>query len=123
MKLQLEPGSIRIRIGEAELAVLQRDGALASDYALDGPLRLRLHIRLARAGADAAPRWASMADNAGPVCMLRIADHELAAYVERLPCKQGLDWSLDEGDGTEGRLSFEVDVRDSIGLRGPRGRR
>lgn len=112
MKLQLQSGSLRLRVGEAELAQL-----LAGE---------RLSLRL---GVRAAPLFClqlTLADHlhfeAGHDWRLALPRGEIEAYVNTLPNKAACRFLLDDGAEQSLSLDFDVDVRDSLQQRGPRRR-
>lgn len=112
MKLQLESQHLRFRISEAELARLL-DGLALCDETLLGPIerqqrRLRLHE-----GTAAELDWR------GSELELRLPHGAVLDYVQRLPCRDGLAFSLGQGENAVA-IEFEVDVRDSVRTRMPR---
>jgi hypothetical protein len=110
MKVQLQQQSVRVRVDEDELARLLAGQTLSN---------------LTRLGS--APPWALLivlgAQDAATL------DHEchaprivlptglITAYSERLPCRDGLSFILEQGHEPV-KLQFDVDVRDSIRQRG-----
>jgi hypothetical protein len=116
MKLQIDGDRLRFRVDEAEFARLLEGQLVEAVIVLPGqPLRLQLQpvgdgpIRL----EDAA---------AGRLC-LQLPAGLLDDYRGRLPCRDGLDAEQALDGEHRLRLSFEVDVRDSIRQRGPPRRR
>lgn len=111
MKLQINGQQVRLRIDEEELQKLSSGNALVATTVLPAGIsfgwQLRLHPGMAANLAS---------DDAGWRVELPIA--AVNAYVERLPCKQGLDFALPTDSGTLLELVLEVDVRDSVRRRG-----
>ncbi len=113
MKVQLQGQLVRLRISEAELTRLQAGGTVDNLTRLPAGLLLRQWLRL---GDDAQP--ALQVDAGGWGCLLPRA--ELASYVARLPCREGLRLRLPLAEGAEDvvEIDLEVDVRDSVRSRG-----
>lgn len=120
MKLQLEAKELRIRISEAELASLQQQQRVEALLSLSMQTQCRLCIRLEESPPSEAERWRLTATaNASLRAELCLSVAELQTYVSTLPNRHGLKWSLPAEHG-EIQLTLEVDVRDSIGVRGHR---
>lgn len=119
MKLQLQPGSLRLRVAETELAQLLQGRPLRLDLVHGAATLLVLDVRL-----HDAPR----AD--GARCELRVDDacrwrlmlpaSAIAAYARTLPRRDALVLeSLPQDEaGPALAVLFEVDVRDSVRVRG-----
>lgn len=114
MKVQLSDGRARLRVDEAEFAGLLAGETVVSKTAFPGGTWI---VRLV---TDASPGCAASL-HAG-VLSLRLSRAEMTAYQSRLPCREGVTWVLAGDDGVGVRIEFEVDVRDSTRLRGPRRR-
>ena len=114
MKVQLQGQLVRLRISEAELARLQAGGTVENLTRLPAGLALRQWLRL---GKGSQPEL-RVGDAQGWGCLLPPA--ELAAYVARLPCREGLRLRLPLAEGAEDaiEIDLEVDVRDSVRSRG-----
>lgn len=113
MKVQLQGQQIRLRISEAELARLQAGEVVENLTRLPAGLPLRQWLRLDEGSQPALP-----AETDGWGCLLPRA--ELARYVARLPCREGLRLRLPLAEGAEEavEIDLEVDVRDSVRSRG-----
>lgn len=116
MKLHLQGQRMRLRLDEAELARLLTGEAIVNSTGLGMGLHfsqsLRLHAH-AHPALEAAPgEWR--------VGLPDVAVHD---YVQRLPCRDALEFSLPRDGGEVLTLDFEVDVRDSLQVRGSRRRR
>lgn len=116
MKLQIQGQSLRLRLDEAELSRLLGGEAIvnATDLGQGGMFRqcLALHPQPAPSLQVAHGEW-----------HLQLPESIVRDYVERLPCREALSFELDGGDGAALSLHFEVDVRDSLQVRGARRRR
>lgn len=113
MKVQLQTGSMRLRIDESELADLLAGNPLALRCAVAATplfaLRLTLSDRLQLQLTPAAG-W-----------QLTLPTAALRDYATTLPRRDAL--VLELGDGAAPlRIDLEVDVRDSLQRRGPRRR-
>ncbi len=115
MKLQIQGQSLRFRIDEAELSCL-----LAGEM-LEGRTQIT------------ADRYFSQAIglHAGKQVMLEVLpdrwrvllpEGRLRDYVARLPCRDALAFAVTVAEGVGLSVQFEVDVRDSLQVRGPRRR-
>ena len=111
MKVQLQGQSLRLRIDESELARLRDGEEIANHTALPGPghciQRLRVEAVDQAGFSGSADDW-----------RLILPSAPLEAYIAKLPCKQGLSFTLPLSSGTALDVEFEVDVRDSARLRG-----
>ena len=108
MKLQIEGQSLRFRIDEAELARL-----LAGDS---------INARTLLAGGAVFAQSVALADISDVLLSfesgfwkLVLPQADVAAYSQRLPCRQGLGFTW-TGEGVDAplQITFEVDVRDSV---------
>ena len=111
MKVQLQGQSLRLRLDEAELAQLQAGQAVVSHTQLLPGAAFSLQVQVT---AEAKPALLMLA---GQACF-QLPQALLAPYVARLPCRDGLSFSLPVGDSDTLLLVFEVDVRDSVRSRG-----
>lgn len=113
MKIQIQTGFLRVRIDEAELARLLQGQTLTERLVCAGQVMLSLTLGIADALAlvPGAQGW-----------RLDLPDAALRDYVATLPRKEALafEWT-DDADAVL-RLAFEVDVRDSLQVRGARRR-
>lgn len=110
MKVQLQQQSVRVRVDEDELARLLAGQTLSN---------------LTRLGS--APPWALLIvlgaqdaatlDQEGHAPRIVLPTGLITAYSERLPCRDGLSFRLEQGHEPV-KLQFDVDVRDSIRQRG-----
>lgn len=117
MKIQIQEQRLRFRLDEDELARLLETGRVGSDSRLAPEVGLRQEIELVDAAI--APELTFLPG----LWRLRLARADLLAYRARLPCREGLDYALPSGEPERPlRLSVEVDVRDSVRLRGPKRR-
>lgn len=114
MKVQLQGQSLRLRIGEDELARLLAGERVENATTAGVGAILRHRLRMVAGDVptfDAEQAW----DFGLPEAAVR-------DYVSRLPCRDALEFTLPCSD-TALMLSFEVDVRDSVRRRGPPARR
>lgn len=114
MKVQLADGKIRLRLDEAEFARLL-DGA---------PVCCRTPLPgiewVVRADAVDGERFAVEGTPESLAVLLPRAI--LLDYRQRLPCRDGVAGEVEVADGQRLRIDFEVDVRDSVRVRGARRR-
>jgi hypothetical protein len=110
MKLQVQEQSLRVRISEAELQVLLSGSPLRLDLGFDGNTLLAVEVA---AGPDT-----SFA--AGVAWRLSLSEAALRVYAGTLPRRDALVVVVTGSGGEPLRLEFEVDVRDSVKVRGPR---
>lgn len=115
MKLQIQGDSLRFRVDEAELAHL-----LAGEM---------LHNRTQIAADRHFSQTLGMHAGAKPLLQLLpetwqvlLPQDRLRDYVARLPCRDALVFELPMTDAVVLIVQFEVDVRDSLQVRGPRRR-
>ncbi|QDW65960.1 hypothetical protein [Luteimonas granuli] len=121
MKVQLQGQSLRLRIGEDELARLLAGERVENATAAGAGAVLRQRLRMVAGEAPAFSAGDEGWDFGLPEAAVR-------GYVSRLPCRDALEFTLPAGDSDgDGdaplALSFEVDVRDSVRRRGPPARR
>ncbi|MGV8961402.1 MAG: hypothetical protein ACOH1V_13640 [Stenotrophomonas sp.] len=114
MKLQLQGQRVRFRLEEAEFSAL-RDGQDVSNHTCGGAIDFRQSLRL---GDGAQPQLQASPGH----WKLTLPRAAVEVYARQLPCRQGLDFALEQETGEPLLISFEVDVRDSLRTRGP-GRR
>lgn len=116
MKLQVHGQSLRLRLDEAELSRLLAGEAIvnATDLGQGGMFRQRLALHHEPAASLLAidGEW-----------HLGLPESIVRDYVGRLPCREALSVELDDRAGAPLSLHFEVDVRDSLQVRGARRRR
>ncbi|MBX3689229.1 hypothetical protein [Dokdonella sp.] len=110
MKIQMQGQALRLRIDEAELATLFDQGWIENLTWLSHEAACCQRIEIADAEL-------ALQGDATAWC-LRIPRQQLADYVARLPCRDGLEWNLPIGSRRSVQVSFEVDVRDSVRKRG-----
>lgn len=111
MKIQLQGQSLRLRIDEAELARLQVGESIENLTRLPGRCALRQQLQLVDA---ATPTLQLLEDGFG----FGLPADALADYVARLPCRDGLVFSMPIDAASAIEIHFEVDVRDSVKNRG-----
>ena len=108
MKLQIEGQSLRVRIGEDELARLMAGDAIASSTRFAEAFALTCTLRLG-AGDDAC--------FSGPpdAWLIELPQGKVRDHAQRLPTREGLKFILaGTGEGAALELLFDVDVRDSV---------
>ena len=110
MKLQVQHQSLRVRVTEAELQDLLSGSPLRLDLGFDGSTLLAVEVAT---GPDT-----SFA--AGACWRLSLSEAALRVYAGMLPRRDALVAALTGSGGEALRLEFEVDVRDSVKVRGPR---
>lgn len=110
MKLQVQQQSVRVRVGEAELQDLLSGKSLRLDVTFGGTRLFGLHV-VCGPETSLEP---------GSVWRLRLSETALRVYAETLPRRDALNVGLAGSCGEPLRLEFEVDVRDSVKVRGPR---
>lgn len=117
MKLQIQGQSLRLRVDEAELAALLAGEVLVNatrfGSAPGAGLRQVLQLQsIAEAAFRPAPaEW--------QIALPEAAVHDYAAT---LPCRNALRFDLVFADGERLSIAFEVDIRDSLQVRGARRR-
>lgn len=112
MKVQLRGQSIRLRIDETELEDLLRGDELVNVTGLGAGVAYRQIVCL---GDGEDPQ----AEAAEGVWKLRVPGAQVRRLASSLPCREGLAFALPAGSGVL-HVGFEVDVRDSMRVRGPR---
>jgi len=116
MKLQLQGQRMRLRLDEAELARLLAGDTIVNATELGAGLHffqwLGLHAGTAPILQATPGEW-----------RLQLPEAAVRDYVGRLPCRDALGFELDMDGSAVVSLHFEVDVRDSLQVRGPRRRR
>jgi len=116
MKLQLQGQRMRLRLDEAELARLLAGDTIVNATDLGAGIhfcqRLGLHAGTAPMLQATPGEW-----------RLQLPEAAVRDYVGRLPCRDALGFELDMDGSAAVSLHFEVDVRDSLQVRGPRRRR
>ena len=117
MKLQLSDNSVRIRITEQELSSLRAAVLVQQKTVFPDGQQWQYAVR-------SVPGNASKIRVDGTQLTLDIPQAELEDYIQRLPTRQGLVWSLAVSDQQTLEVRFDVDVRDSVQVRGaqPRGK-
>lgn len=115
MKLHIHGQTLRWRIDEAELARLLAGETILNATALGQAgvfsQALCLHAQAPPALEISPDRW-----------VLRLPQDVVRDYVSRLPCRDALGFELALGEGAMLLLRLEVDVRDSLQVRGARRR-
>lgn len=112
MKLQIEGQSLRVRIGEDELAMLMAGEPITSRTGFAQAFVMTCTLRL---GTGEGARFT------GPPAAwsIEIPEAEVREHALRLPTREGLKFILAGGeDGDALELLFDVDVRDSVRQRG-----
>lgn len=107
MKLQIEGQSLRVRIGEEELAALLAGQPLVSRTRFSHTLSQSCTLR---AVAGAAARFSGHAD----AWIIDLPATAVREHAATLPTREGLTFALESGDGEPLVLLFDVDVRDSV---------
>lgn len=110
MKVQLQQQSVRVRVDEDELARLLAGQTLSNLTRLGTAPPWALLIVLGAQGA-------ATLEYEGHAPRIVLPSALLTAYSERLPCRDGLSFHLEQGHEPL-KLQFDVDVRDSIRQRG-----
>jgi hypothetical protein len=110
VKLQVHEQSLRVRVTEAELKDLLAGSPLRLDLPFNGQRLLTLELTT---GPETSVQ-------PGDVWRLRLSEAALRAYAGTLPRRDALAAALTGSGGEPLRLEFEVDVRDSVKVRGPR---
>lgn len=124
MKLQLQPQRLRVRISEAELARLLGGETLRFGLAHAGSTLLEFAVRLGEVPASARVEC-SRAPGGDARWQLTLPEPVVRAYAGTLPRRDALvlEVGRDEGPDSLRAVSFEVDVRDSLVVRGTAQRR
>ncbi|GHA73031.1 hypothetical protein [Cognatilysobacter bugurensis] len=116
MKVQLQPGRLRLRIDEAELATLLGGESIRLTLVHGPGIHWTYTLALA-AALDAV----DLAAPAPARVSIRLPHGAVQAYAATLPRRDALTFEIGrEGQGGDAltRIDFEVDVRDSIRTRG-----
>lgn len=113
MKLQIQGQKLRFRLDEAELARLLTGETISNATELglevDFCQSLSLHASSAPKLETTSSEW-----------RLFLPESTVRDYVVRLPCREALCFELAREGGKVLSLRFEVDVRDSLQVRGKR---
>lgn len=116
MKLQVGGQHWRVRISEDELILLREGQSLASISAAPGGavlcFELKLFVGDQASIASEDGRW-----------RISLPAASVDAYVQRLPSRDGVVFSLPVSEDVALELVLEVDVRDSVRRRGVAPRR
>ncbi|WP_201315730.1 hypothetical protein [Dyella sp. EPa41] len=113
MKLQIEGQSLRVRIGEAELAQLLAGGTVESRTRFAQAFAMACALRL---GDDDDARLSGRAD----AWLVELPGAAVREHAARLPTREGLTFNLATGHHDDTlQLLFDVDVRDSVRRRHP----
>ena len=115
MKLQLQGQRMRLRLDEAELARLLAGEAIVNATDLSAGARFSQSLRL---HSEAQPTLRATPGE----WQMSLPEAAVRDYVERLPCREALEFALACDGNAVLSLHFEVDVRDSLQLRGARRR-
>jgi hypothetical protein len=110
MKLQVRRQALRVRVTEAELKDLLAGSTLRLDLRFSGQRMLTLELTT---GPETSVQ-------PGEVWRLRLCETALRDYAGTLPRRDALVAELTGSEDEPLRLEFEVDVRDSVKVRGPR---
>lgn len=115
MKLQIQGDTLRFRIDEAELAHLLAGELLhnSTQIAVDRYFSQSLGVH---AGAE------PLLQVSPETWQVLLPRDRVRDYIARLPCRDALAFELPVADAVALMLQFEVDVRDSLQVRGPRRR-
>lgn len=116
MKVQIQRQELRFRIDEDELAALLAGGEVVNATSLDAGSGFRQRLGL---HADASPSLETLADE----WRLLLPESAVRDHAQRLPCKHALIFELVRAEDVMLTVRFEVDVRDSVQVRGPGRRR
>ncbi|RUL78163.1 hypothetical protein [Dyella choica] len=104
MRVQLEGQSLRLRIDEDELARLLDGGSADNRTSLpDG------HVQMQQLSLSSRIDWRRQ----NRVWHISLPETDVRALSERLPTRDGLQYSLSTPSGETLQLVFDVDVRDS----------
>jgi len=116
MKLQISGQQWRLRVSEDELQCLREGDSVISKTSLPSGATFSFVLKL---NDVSLPSVRAEGDNWSFVVPAALVDD----YVQRLPCREGLDFSLPVTGDVTLELAFEVDVRDSVRRRGAGSRR
>lgn len=112
MKVQWQAQCLRLRLDEAELAQLQAGQGVENYTQLPGAQAHCMQVHKVDAAAAAL---VAIPDG----WRVDLPALPLQAYVARLPCRDGLVFTLPVAAAAALTVEFEVDVRDSVRQRGP----
>ncbi len=115
MKLQIQGDTLRFRIDEAELAHLLAGEMLHNSTQISADCHFSQALGV---HAEAEP----LLQVSQETWRVLLPQDRLREYVGRLPCRDALAFELPVTDADVLMLQFEVDVRDSVQVRGPRRR-
>jgi uncharacterized protein YhdP len=104
MRVQQQQQILRVRIQEAELASLLAGESVVNATRWPDGERQRQRVALGE-----KLTWQREPDG----WCLSIPAAEVKALAARLPSKDGLAWSLADGEGPALDIRFDIDVRDS----------
>jgi hypothetical protein len=107
MKIQIEGQSLRVRIGEDELASLLTGQPVVSRTRFTHTMSLSCTLR---AVAGAAARFSGQTD----AWLIDLPETSVREHAATLPTREGLTFELESGEGEPLALLFDVDVRDSV---------
>lgn len=108
MKLQIEGQSLRVRIGEDELARLMAGESITSHTRFAQAFDMTCTLQL---GAGDSAQLTGQPD----AWSIEVPEAEVREHALRLPTRDGLKFILSGGDDGEAlELLFDVDVRDSV---------
>lgn len=111
MKLQIQEQTLRFRIDESELATLLSEEVLVNTLRLPNGESFVHSLSLVM---TERPSLETLALN----WRLNLPKAMVEAYVERLPCREALTFTLGNAENQPLTVQFEVDVRDSVKKRG-----
>ena len=113
MRVQLEGQSLRLRIDEDELARLLDGGSVDNRTSLpDG------HVQMQQLSLASRIDWR----RENTVWHISLPEKEVRSLSERLPTRDGLQFSLSTSSGEILQIVFDVDVRDSARRRLPKAK-
>lgn len=113
MKLQIQGQRLRFRLNEDELARLLAGETIANSTDVGWGARFSQHLLL---HPSPTPRL----DAAQGEWRLYLPESAVRDYEARLPCREALSFELARNGDVVLSLRFEVDVRDSLQMRGVR---
>lgn len=112
MKLQAQIQSLRLRVDEAELAELLAAAVLHLRLGPESDPLLVLRVELGD----------TLQFETGPEWWLQLPREAIEDYLQTLPNKAACRFVLDPEAAEPVQIDFEVDVRDSLQVRGVRRR-
>ena len=115
MKVQMQGQMVRLRVDELELERLLGGGEVVNVtlFHFEGQFQLCLVLAV-NPEATSQPSV--------PGCRIELPIHMVRELASRLPCKEGLSFTVPMGQTAELFLQFDVDVRSSAQMRGKRAR-